>query len=49
LNEYLLTRRLEKLGYAVIDIGWLASQLATSAGGAIDWELPWNEQLSTPA
>lgn len=46
LNEYLLTRRLEKLGYAVIDIGWLASQLATSVGSPIDWELPWHDQLS---
>lgn len=45
LNEYLLTRRLEKLGYSVIDIGWLASQLATSVAASIDWELPWHDQL----
>ena len=45
LNEHLLTRRLEKLGYPVVDIGWLASQLAAADTEEVDWHLPWRDQL----
>ena len=45
-NEALLTVRLHELGYPVVDVTWLANELAKSGASQIDWKKHWRDQLA---
>lgn len=45
-NEALLTVRLRELGYPVVDVTWLADELAKKGVAAIDWRRNWRDQLA---
>jgi len=46
LNEHLLSLRLRELGYPVVDVAWLAHELAATSGLRIDWQKNWRDQIS---
>jgi hypothetical protein len=47
LNESMLSVRIRKLGYPMVDASWLASQLADCGPSRVDWQEPWQVQLAT--
>jgi len=45
LNEHLFSLRLRELGYPVVDVGWLAGQLAEHPVEKIEWHRSWQVQV----
>jgi hypothetical protein len=46
LNEHLFSLRLRELSYPIVDVGWLAGQLAEHPVEKIDWYRSWKVQVS---
>lgn len=45
VNEHLLSVRMRALGYPIVDVSWLAGQLAEQTAQGIDWRRPWRLQI----
>lgn len=46
INEHLLSVRLREAGHPMVDVGWLASEMASNSKDEVRWNCRWQEQLA---